>query len=149
MLKQTPSDSVVRAWAQLIRAQRRVLRAIEADIKQAGFPPLSWYDILLELKRAGGAIRPQDIESRLLLAQHNVSRMIDRLAEAELVERQPFAGDGRGQVVALTAKGRDLQKRMWPVYGAAIQKHVGARLQTDDEAGALADLLARLSAGEP
>ena len=140
-----PSDSVTRAWIRLVRAQRQALLNIEAEIKAAGFPPLAWYDVLLELKRAGGSIRPQEIEARLLLAQHNVSRLIDRLTEAGLVERRPYAGDGRGQTIAITAAGRDLQKRMWVVYGAAIQKYVGAPLGDDREAEALWELLGRLT----
>jgi DNA-binding MarR family transcriptional regulator len=140
-----PSDAVTRAWIRLIKAQRRALQRVEADLKAAGFPTLSWYDVLLELKRAGGSIRPQEMEARLLLAQHNVSRLVDRLAEAGLVERQPYAGDGRGQVVVLTAAGRDLQKRMWPAYGAAIERHVGAALGSDAEAEALWRLLEPLA----
>jgi DNA-binding MarR family transcriptional regulator len=143
-----PSDSVIRAWIRLVRAPRQALLAIEAELKVAGFPPLAWYDMLLELKRAGGSIRPQEIEAKLLLAQHNVSRLIDRLAEAGLVERRPFEGDGRGQTVAITAAGRDLQKRMWAVYGAAIQKHIGVPLRGDREADTLWELLGRLTGGE-
>jgi DNA-binding MarR family transcriptional regulator len=143
-----PTDAVTRAWIRLIKAQRRALRLVEADIKAAGFPPLAWYDVLWELKRAGGTIRPQEMETRLLLAQHNVSRLIDRLVEAGLVERQPYAGDGRGQVIAITTAGRDLQKRMWPVYGAAIQKYVGAPLGNDREAEALWRLLEPLAGDE-
>jgi DNA-binding MarR family transcriptional regulator len=143
-----PSDSVINAWVRLIRAQRQALLSIEAEMKAAGFPPLSWYDVLLELKRAGGSVRPQEIEAKLLLAQHNVSRLIDRLAEAGLVERRPVADDARGQTIAITAAGRDLQKRMWSVYGPAIQKHVGAPLGDDRDADALWKLLGRLTEGD-
>ncbi|HVY51525.1 MAG TPA: helix-turn-helix domain-containing protein [Devosia sp.] len=136
-----PSPAVTRAWVYLIKAQRRALRLVEADIKAAGFPPLAWYDVLLELKHAGGTLRPQELEARLLLAQHNVSRLVDRLAEAELVQRRPYEGDGRGQIIAITEGGLNLQRRMWPVYGAAIQKYVGARLGTDATAEALCTLL--------
>jgi DNA-binding MarR family transcriptional regulator len=142
-----PSESVVRAWVRLVKAQRRALRLIEADIKAAGFPALAWYDILLELKRAGGTLRPQELEDRLLLAQHNVSRMIDRLADAGLAERRPFADDARGQIIELTAAGRDLQQRMWPVYGAAIQRHVGAPVGDDQNADTLWRALAPLTDG--
>jgi DNA-binding MarR family transcriptional regulator len=140
-----PSDAVTRAWVRLIKAQRKALLHVEADLKAAGFPPLAWYDVLLELKRAGGGIRPHEIETRLLLAQHNVSRLIDRLTEAGLVERQPYQGDGRGQIVAITAAGRGLQKRMWPVYGAAIQKYIGTPLGSDRDADALWRLLGLLA----
>jgi hypothetical protein len=47
--------------------------------------------------------------------------------------------------VVITAAGRELQKRMWPVYGAAIQKHVGAPLGSDRDAEALWRLLEPLA----
>ena len=141
-----PSDSVVSAWARLIRAQRITLQAIEAELKKAGLPPLGWYDALLELNRdEAGPLRPHELEARLLLAQHNVSRLIDRLEVAGYVRRQPCDTDGRGQWVAITPSGKDLLKAMWPVYRAAIQKHVGAKLGDDDQAQTLAGLLARLT----
>lgn len=138
-----PSEAAVTAWARLVRASRTALSAVEADLKQAGLPPLGWYDVLLELRRAATPLRPLEIEGRLLIAQHNLSRLIDRLEAAGHVERQPCEEDGRGQVIAITAAGRDLLRRMWPVYRAAIQQHVGAKL-SDDQAGKLGRLLGRL-----
>lgn len=149
MTKSAPSDAVVSAWARLLRAQRIALGRVEADLKAAGFPPLGWYDALLELRRAeGGALRPLELEDRLLLAQHNVSRLIDRLEKAGYVERRRCDSDGRGQMVALGEAGRDLLRRMWPAYRAAIQRHVGLKLGGDAEATQLAALLARIAGGD-
>lgn len=149
MPKAISSDAVVAAWARLLRAQRITLGLVEADLKTAGFPPLGWYDALLELRRAeGGALRPHELEGRLLLAQPNVSRLIDRLEKAGYVERRPCDADGRGQLVALSEAGRDLLRRMWPAYRAAIQRHVGQKL-AGGEALRLAALLARLSGASP
>ena len=128
-----------------MRAQQRVLAAIEQDLKRAGLPPLAWYDVLLELTRAeAGRLRPLEIEERTLLAQYNLSRLIDRLEREGLVRRQAFGADGRGCWVVITAEGRALQARIWAVYAKAIEAHVGTRL---DEASALAlaDLLAKLA----
>lgn len=129
-----PSESTVIAWVRLIRASRQALGAVEGDLKDAGFPPLGWYDLLLELRRAGAPLRPLEIEGRLLLAQHNVSRLIDRVEKAGYIERQPCEEDGRGQVITITTTGRDLLRRMWPAYRAAIQRHVGAKLSADQSA---------------
>jgi DNA-binding MarR family transcriptional regulator len=142
-MTERPTESHVRAWAQLVRAAQHVLGAVEADLKAAGFPPLAWYDVLLELRRAHeGRLRPLEIEGRLLIAQHNVSRLIDRLERAGHVERTPCEADGRGQMVAITERGRALLKAMWPAYETAIQRHVGTRL-TEAQAN---DLAAGLSA---
>ena len=137
------SEAAVTAWVRLVKASRHALAAVETDLKKAGFPPLGWYDVLLELRRAETPLRPLEIEGRLLLAQHNVSRLIDRLEAAGYVERQPCEEDGRGQVIALTLTGRNLLKRMWPTYRAAIQRHVGDKL-SHDQAATLGRLLGQL-----
>jgi DNA-binding MarR family transcriptional regulator len=136
-------EAVTKAWARLVKAQARALQAVETDLKTAGFPPLAWYDVLLELKQEDAGLRPFELESRLLLAQHNVSRLIDRMQAKNLVERKPCGDDGRGQLVAVTAEGRAMQRKMWPAYRASIQRHVGAKL-TETEASKLAALLQRL-----
>lgn len=144
-----PSRSATRAWVRLVRAQQIVFGAIEQDLKQAGLPPLSWYDVLLELTRKeDGRLRPFEIEQRTLLKQYNLSRLLDRLERDDLVRRVPFGDDGRGLWVVITEEGRALQARMWTVYGKSIRAHVGAKLD-DESAEQLADLLARLSRGTP
>lgn len=140
-----PSDATTDAWINLMRAQQKVLGAIEADLKAAGFPPLSWYDVLLELRRAGEAgLRPMEFEDRLLLAQHNVSRLLDRLEKAGYIRRAAHESDGRGQQIHATDAGLELQKTMWPAYGAAIERHVGKKIVGEEEAQALAGLLGKL-----
>jgi DNA-binding MarR family transcriptional regulator len=138
-----PSDAVIDAWVNLMRAQQRLLGLIEADLKAAGLLPLGWYDVLWELVRApDGRLRPFEIEERTLLAQYNLSRLIDRLESEGLVKRETFDQDGRGRWVAITDAGRDLQKRMWQVYAKAIERHIGSKLGEGD-AESLGTLLSR------
>lgn len=145
-MSRNPSEAVTKAWARLIRAREALVAAIEADLKAAGVAPLGWYDVLLELSRAeGGRLRPFEIEKETLLAQYNLSRLLDRLEKEGLVARAPHEDDARGQWVVITGKGRDLQARTWKVYARAIQKHVGEKLD-DKAAGSLAELLGRLTA---
>jgi DNA-binding MarR family transcriptional regulator len=129
MAKTQPSESVVKAWARLTRAQQLALAAIEAALKKADLPPLSWYDALLELERAGErGLRPFELEQEMLLAQYNLSRLIERLSRARYVSRQVCKDDGRGQVLLITPAGKAMRRRMWSVYGPAIQAAIGTRL---------------------
>lgn len=138
------SEAVELGWVRLMRSQRRIFESIERDLEAAGCPPLAWYDVMLELDRAeDGRLRPMEIEKRTLFAQPNLSRMIGRLEQEGLVRREAFSDDGRGHWVVITDKGRHERAAMWEVYGAAIQKHFGARL-TNDQAEQLADLLGKL-----
>ena len=141
-----PSAAVVQVWTRLVRARHRALAAVEADLRRAGFPPLAWYDALLELRRAGPeGLRPYALEAAMLLAQYNLSRLVERLDAAGHLVRAPSPADGRGQVLTITASGRALLEAMWPAYAAAIQRHVGTRLE-EAEAATLAGLLDRLLA---
>ena len=68
---------------------------VEAAVKAKGYPPLAWYDVLLELSREGGRrLRPVELEKELLVAQYNLSRLLDRMAYAadrHAVKRQKAA----------------------------------------------------------
>jgi len=143
MTEKIPSEAVINVWVQLMRAQSGVLKAIENELKEGAFPPLGWYDVALELSRVKDGLRPFEIERKILLAQYNLSRLLDRLEDAGYVVRKPAPDDGRGNIVVITDAGRAFQKRMWPTYRAAIARHVGAKL-SEREAEQLGDLLAKL-----
>ncbi|MGA2291750.1 MarR family winged helix-turn-helix transcriptional regulator [Bradyrhizobium sp.] len=143
-MKRKPSTEATAAWIRLIRIQSRVLDAVEQDLKKAGFPPLACYDALLELSRApAGEMRPVELEKQMLIPQYQTSRLIDRLVDEGLAARRECKIDKRGQFVEITEPGRELQKRMWSAYSAAIEKHVGSKL-SDVEALQLCALLDRL-----
>jgi DNA-binding MarR family transcriptional regulator len=146
-MQNLPKDPTVAAWVALVRASNGVISAIQAEGKAAGMPPLEWYDVLWDLERSpDGARRPFELEKGLLLAQYNLSRLVDRLHRAGLVDKLKCPEDGRGLVLVITEEGRSLRRRMWPVYSAAIEKHIGSHLHTD-EARTLAALLMRLLPG--
>jgi DNA-binding MarR family transcriptional regulator len=138
------SESHVTAWIRLTRVSQSCMEAVEADLKSAGFPPLIWYDVLLELRRTPeGRLRHNEIGGKILLSKSNVTRVVDRLEAKGLVAREDCAEDRRGAFVAITEKGRDLQARIWPVYRESLARRFGGRL-TEAEATQLADLLAKL-----
>ena len=143
--KISTTSARVRAWIALNRAWTRVSGRVETRLKQAGHPPLAWYDALWELEKVGeGGLRPFELEHALLFEQYNLSRLVERLVRAGLVERRPCADDRRGHVLAITADGLAVRARIWGVYAPAIEAAVGARLSRD-EAVSLARLLARIA----
>lgn len=142
-------NQAVTTWVRLVRAHASALNEIEGRLKAEGLPALEWYDVLLELE-AGGALRPRDLRARLLLAQSNLSRLLDRMVAAGVVTRRACADDRRGQLVEISSAGRRLRRRMWPVYESGIDAGVVRKLGEADLV-ALADLLAPLVTmrGEP
>ncbi|WP_149757535.1 MarR family winged helix-turn-helix transcriptional regulator [Neomesorhizobium albiziae] len=136
----SPNPQAIKAWARLMRVSRQLTEKAEEALKEAGLPPLSWYDVLHELAEAGeGGLRPFQLTERTLFAQYNVSRLLARLEIDGLVEKLKVADDGRGQTIRITGQGRDMRRRMWAVYGRSIAGLVGAKLPAED-----LDVLARL-----
>ncbi len=141
------TETTFRAWLRLLRAQQVAMARVEADLKQAGLPPLPWYDALLELEHAGdGGLRPSELEKELMLPQYGLSRLLDRIEADGYLKRQPLPGDRRGQVVVITEAGRDLRRRMWPIYADAVASAFGSPL-SENEAATLDRLLAQVIAG--
>ena len=128
-----------------MRVQQGLLAAVEQDLKKAGFPPLAWYDALLEFSRApDGMLRPVELEKHMLLPQYSTSRLIDRLAEAGLAERKTCPVDGRGQYVVITQAGPqfaeenvgDIFRRHRAACGRqALQQRRGPALRSAGAAG--------------
>lgn len=120
-------------WIKLFRLERSLLNAVNQDLRKGGFPPLSWYDILWELKKTPThTLRPVEIEQRVLLTQYNLSRLIDRMVKKGYVNRESCGNDKRGQWIILTPQGKALQEQMWPVYAASIQQYLGLQLAAEE-----------------
>src|SRR6185295_15283601 len=116
-----PSKAAVGAWIRLMRAQQKALLKVERAFRKAGLPTYAWYDALWQLEQAGErGLRPREIEQQVLIAQSNISRLIDRMEAEGAVERRPHAEDGRGQIVVITEKGKGMRKRIWPIYADLI-----------------------------
>jgi DNA-binding MarR family transcriptional regulator len=137
----SPSPSTLALWTTLVSVSRHLLETIEARLKAEGLPPLTWYDALLEIEKAGpDGIRPFALEDRLLLPQYGTSRLLDRIEKAGLITRAPCEDDGRGHVVRITDAGRTVRRQVWPVYARALNDLIGDRIGAD-EAAALTEAL--------
>ena len=118
------SPDETEAWVGLVLCSEKLLAKVEAELKNEGLPPYSWYDVLLELdKSRGGKLRFVEIGKRILLSRYSVSRIIKRLENEGLVIRRYSKDDERGIYAVITKKGRDIRRRMWPVYYEVLKQY--------------------------
>lgn len=143
-MTKTLSQETVKVWGRIFRIQKKALAYTEKALKAAQLPQLAWYDILLELDKAGDqGLRPFELEHDLLLPQYGLSRLLDRIEKKGFLQRVPCLEDGRGQRIVITEKGRDIRLKMWPIYAKAIQDIIGPGLSGND-LKALSELLAKI-----
>jgi DNA-binding MarR family transcriptional regulator len=134
-------------WESIFRAQVTLMRRLAAD-DIWGDLSIREYDVLFTLSGAPrGSLRLRDLNEAILLAQSSLSRMVERLEARGLVERSPAPDDGRGTLVALTAKGARIQKELGRAHVRAIDHYVGGVLDSGEMA-TLRGLLDRLRAAQ-
>src|SRR3977135_3096579 len=80
--------------SELRRLNRTITVPLERDLKRAGRPPLECYEVLREIDEGGDVhLRPVELQTRLAIPKHRMSRLIDRLAKDGYVERQNAASE--------------------------------------------------------
>ena len=141
-----PSQTHLDALRSLLRARTTLVDRIETALRADDMPPLAWYDVLCALDEATEhGLRPRDLAYAVALTPSGLTRLLDRMTAAGLVERTLCPSDRRGFTVTLTDSGRETHTMMRPVYEREVFAGF-AQLLTQDEARELAELLERVSA---
>ena len=130
------------AWRGVLFASAKVLRIAERDlVEREGFP-MTWLDVLAQLYDApGSGLRMQELEERSLFTRSGLTRLVDRIEAAGLVQREPVPGDRRGVRVVLTPEGRRRHDQAFVEHMRVIEREFGGQL-TPAGQQAVADALA-------
>lgn len=135
-LPAAPADAgadPLRIWFRFIRLHRRAVNAIASELKVLGLS-ISQFDLLSTLTEQE-ALSQQELAERLYVTKGNVSGLLDRMVEADLVERRSIPGDRRSNALYLTKKGRSLAEKGIAAQHAYVQRTLGSLPEQD-----LADL---------
>ncbi|MGH8692753.1 MAG: MarR family winged helix-turn-helix transcriptional regulator [Burkholderiales bacterium] len=131
MTKEKPAAGQGHAWALLLTAHAVLIERIETALGDAELPPLAWYDVLWALEKAkDGRLRMHELAARIVLSRSNLTRLADRLEAAKLIRREDCADDRRGYFIVITEPGKQMRRKMWPVYRDQIEelfaRHISA-----------------------
>ena len=96
----------VRAWTRLLRAYAATTRRLSVELQEEHGLTLNDYEALLVLSRAEGRrMKRVDLARRLLLTPSGVTRLLEGLERAGLVERAACDSDLRVTYAQLTDDG--------------------------------------------
>lgn len=97
------------AWRGMLRVHASMTRQLDQELVRAHELPLSSYEVLLFLADAPeGRMRMSELADGVLLSRSGLTRLVDRLERAELLERERSHDDARGWFATITPKGREL-----------------------------------------
>ncbi|HEY3872046.1 MAG TPA: MarR family transcriptional regulator [Actinocrinis sp.] len=116
------------AVTSLMRAHQLVLAEVDAIVRPYGLTFARYEALVLLTFSRRGALPLSKIGERLQVHPTSVTNIVDRLANAGMVERKPNPLDGRGVLAEITAAGRD-----------AVEKATADLMAADFGLGALAE----------
>jgi DNA-binding MarR family transcriptional regulator len=132
------------AWRAFLEAHALAVETLTRELREAEDLPLTWYDVLVQLHEAPEhRLRMQELADAVLLSKSGVTRLVDRMERAGLVERTRCTDDRRGTFAALTPAGRQRLKETAPTHLRGVAAHFAA-LFDDEEAAVLERLLLRI-----
>jgi DNA-binding MarR family transcriptional regulator len=138
------------AWANLLRVRAALVPELDRELREAHDTPLTWYDVLLELNEAkpNRRLTMGELSERVVvISRTRLSRVVDELAGAGLVVREPNPADRRSSYARLTQAGRARLRQAAPTYLAGIERRFTGHLSAD-EAHTIATALSRVLAAD-
>jgi DNA-binding MarR family transcriptional regulator len=118
---------------------------LSQELESACGLPLSWYDVLGQLCMAPEQrLTMTELAGSIWITPSGLTRLVDRIEEAGLVERLACPGDRRSLHIALTDAGKERFEQALPIHLDTVERHF-AGLITDGEAGAVESALVRIA----
>jgi DNA-binding MarR family transcriptional regulator len=129
----TARDPRLAPWRAFVRAQAQVSRRLDEDLRTEHGLSLQEYVALLFLAEAPDRrLRMGRLADALTLSKSGATRLIDRLADAGLVDRVSCSSDLRGAEAALTETGLDRLRTAAPTHLRGIAEYFLSAIERDD-----------------
>lgn len=145
----TAGDVGLEAWENLLRATTRLLGELDRELREEHGFTAGDYDVLVHLDAApGGGRRMCDLAEAVLLSPSGLSRRVDRLERAGLVERRRASDDARSIEAALTGTGKRTLAGLRRTHRAGIKSRFADQF-SEEELATLRTLLGRLDPDGP
>ncbi len=117
------------AWGALTRTHAAVSQRLQEALAQGDFPPLPWYEVLGAVAEAPDQrMRMGDLAEALVITRGGLTKLVDRLVKAGLLERTFNETDRRVSYATLLPAGFNLLAEMRPVIVAELEDAFSANL---------------------
>jgi DNA-binding MarR family transcriptional regulator len=112
---------------------------------------LTWYEVLAQLSSTPSGLMPmKQLAESVSLSKSGITRLVDRMERAGLVERHACTDDGRVCFAGLTRRGLSVLQVARPVAAQGVEKYFAQHV-TAEEAEVIAGALRRVleAGGQP
>ncbi len=104
------------AWIAIAQTHAAVTGRLQEALTAAELPPLPWFEVLATLDRAPEQrLKMGDLAEALVITRGGLTKLVDRLIKAGLLERTFCETDRRVSYATLLPAGVELLEEMRPV----------------------------------
>jgi len=140
-------DERLHLMGLVVRTHRLLTDRLGRELEQDVGIPLVFFDVLINVGAAPeGRVTMSRLSNDIALTTGGVTRLVDRMVDAGLVERTACPSDRRSIHVVLTPEGRSVLDRAIAAHIEGIDRHLMAHLSDRDRAN-LATVLTKILAG--
>lgn len=132
------------AWRALTQAHAAVSGRLEEALAAADLPPLPWFETLAAISKADGErMKMGDLAEALVITRGGLTKLVDRLVKAGLIERTFCDTDRRVSYATLRPAGSELLAEMLPIVATELDSAFAANI-TPRQADQLRETLDRV-----
>jgi len=134
------------AWIALVQTHAALTGRVQEALAASDFPPLPWYEVLSKLAdEPEERMKMGDLAEALVITRGGLTKLVDRLVKAGLLERTFCETDRRVSYATLLPAGRELFEEMRPLVITELRATFSANLSVE-EADAMRQSLERVRA---
>src|SRR4051795_5403323 len=117
------------AWIAIAQTHAAVTGRLQEALTAAELPPLPWFEVLATLDRAPEQrLKMGDLAEALVITRGGLTKLVDRLIKAGLLERTFCETDRRVSYATLLPAGTELLDEMRPVVSGELALAFSANL---------------------
>jgi DNA-binding MarR family transcriptional regulator len=136
--------AALEAWRSYLRSHASILRVLDAELAAEHGMTTRDYEVLLYLAQAPDRRLPMSaLAESTMLTRSGITRLVDGLVAAGLIERVSCPNDARVSYAQLTDEGYEKLRRAGWTHVGSIRRLFHERF-TPEEIDQLASLLGRL-----
>ena len=127
--EETELDPHREAWIAIAQTHAAVTGRLQDALTAAELPPLPWFEVLATLDRAPEQrLKMGDLAEALVITRGGLTKLVDRLIKAGLLERTFCETDRRVSYATLLPAGVELLEEMRPIVRGELAVAFSANL---------------------
>ena len=113
-VSERPADheAELRLWLRLLTCTTLIEGEVRSRLRDTFDVTLPRFDLMAQLDKSQNGMTLGELSQRMMVSNGNVTGLVDRLVEQNMIERRPSPTDRRAMLVNLTPEGRKTFRAM-------------------------------------